>query len=68
MSQIEHDERYRIAEEYMDVVYGLWEGSWRDDAVVKDLKTGQYAVPERVREINHKGKYFDVPGPRKSPS
>ncbi|KAI1621286.1 alkanesulfonate monooxygenase [Exophiala viscosa] len=62
-TQIEHDERYRIADEYMDVVYKLWEGSWRDDAVVKDLKTGQYAVPERVRQIHHEGKYFKVPGP-----
>ncbi|KAF2805169.1 alkanesulfonate monooxygenase [Mytilinidion resinicola] len=62
-TQIEHDERYRIADEYMDVVYKLWEGSWRDDAVVEDEKTGQYAVPERVRQIHHKGKYFKVPGP-----
>jgi alkanesulfonate monooxygenase SsuD/methylene tetrahydromethanopterin reductase-like flavin-dependent oxidoreductase (luciferase family) len=52
---IPHDERYEIAEEYLEVVYKLWESSWRDDAVVKDLKTSQYAVPERVRTINHKG-------------
>jgi len=62
-TQIEHDERYRIADEYMDVLYKLWEGSWRDDAVVTDVETGQYAVPERVRQIHHKGKYFNVPGP-----
>ena len=61
-TQIEHDERYRIADEYMDVVYKLWEGSWRDDAVVQDMKTGQYAIPDRVRQIHHKGKYFNVPG------
>ncbi|KAL8791972.1 MAG: hypothetical protein Q9195_005461 [Heterodermia aff. obscurata] len=62
-TQVEHDERYRIADEYMDVVYKLWEGSWRDDAVVQDTKTGQYAIPDRVRQIHHKGKYFNVPGP-----
>jgi FMN-dependent oxidoreductase (nitrilotriacetate monooxygenase family) len=62
-TQIEHDERYRIAEEYMDVVYKLWESSWRDDAVVKDVARDAYALPERVREINHKGKYYTVPGP-----
>ncbi|KAI9742800.1 MAG: hypothetical protein M1818_003529 [Claussenomyces sp. TS43310] len=62
-TQVEHDERYRIADEYMDVVYKLWEGSWRDDAVVKDIKTGLYAHPERVRQIHHKGEYFNVPGP-----
>lgn len=62
-TQVEHDERYRIAEEYMDVVYKLWEGSWRDDAVVEDKESGQYAIADRVRQIHHKGKYFDVPGP-----
>ena len=62
-TQVEHDERYRIAEEYMDVVYKLWEGSWRDDAVIKDIEKDQYAVPDRVRQIHHKGKYFNVPGP-----
>lgn len=63
-TQIEHDERYRIADEYMDVVYKLWEGSWRDDAVVQDVEKD--AVPERLRQIHHKGKYFDVPGPHLS--
>ncbi|KAK3708131.1 hypothetical protein LTR37_011635 [Vermiconidia calcicola] len=62
-TQVEHDERYRIAEEYMEVVYKLWEGSWRDDAAPRDTETGQFAVPGRVRKINHKGKYFNVPGP-----
>lgn len=61
--QVEHDERYRIAEEYMEVLYKLWESSWRDDAVVKDKETGQYAIADRVRQIHHKGKYFNVPGP-----
>ncbi|KAI9685822.1 MAG: hypothetical protein M1822_004100 [Bathelium mastoideum] len=63
-TQIEHDERYRIANEYMDVTYKLWEGSWRDDAVLPpDDPSGAYADPKRVREIHHKGKYFNVPGP-----
>ncbi|KAK7737496.1 hypothetical protein SLS53_006569 [Cytospora paraplurivora] len=62
-TQIEHDERYRIADEYMDVVYKLWEGSWRDDAAVRDYETGQFALAGRVRKINHEGKYFKVPGP-----
>lgn len=42
----------------------MWEGSWRDDAVVRDKQTGQFAVPGRVRQINHEGQYFKrVPGP-----
>ncbi|KAL9079886.1 MAG: hypothetical protein Q9157_001288 [Trypethelium eluteriae] len=63
-AQIEHDERYRIANEYMEVVYKLWEGSWRDDAVLPPGNPqGAYADPKSVREIHHKGKYFNVPGP-----
>ena len=62
-TQVEHDERYHIADEYMDVVYKLWEGSWRDDAVIADVEKDQYAVPDRVRQIHHKGRYFNVPGP-----
>ncbi|KAI1390529.1 Nitrilotriacetate monooxygenase component A/pristinamycin IIA synthase subunit A [Hypoxylon trugodes] len=62
-TQIEHDERYRIAEEYMEVLYKLWESSWRDDAVVRDREKGLFAVAGRVRPIGHQGKYFKVPGP-----
>jgi alkanesulfonate monooxygenase SsuD/methylene tetrahydromethanopterin reductase-like flavin-dependent oxidoreductase (luciferase family) len=47
----------------MQVLYKLWEGSWRSDAVVADVKTGVYAVGDRVRDINHKGTHFNVPGP-----
>lgn len=61
--QVPHDERYAIAEEYMEVVYKLWEGSWRDDAVIADRATGVYVQPDAVRDIHHNGKYFKVPGP-----
>lgn len=61
-TQIEHDERYRIAHEYLDVTYKLWEGSWRDDAI-SNAPPGAYADPHAVRQIHHKGKYFQVPGP-----
>ncbi|CAI7607994.1 unnamed protein product [Penicillium pancosmium] len=72
-TQVEHDERYRIADEYLDVTYKLWEASWRDDAVTwrqeaskngpPEGALGNYANPKAVRQINHKGKYFEVPGP-----
>lgn len=65
-TQIEHDERYRIADEYLDVTYKLWEGSWRDGAVYKGADRDGvkgYADPTAVRQIHHKGKYFNVPGP-----
>lgn len=60
--QIEHDTRYEIAEEFLDVCYKLWEGSWEDGAVVKDREAGLYADPEKVHPIQHSGKYFTVPG------
>ncbi|UHQ96213.1 LLM class flavin-dependent oxidoreductase [Natrinema halophilum] len=58
---VEHDERYEIADEYMEVVNKLWT-SWDDDAVTQDYESGQFADPNKVNKINHKGKYFDVPG------
>jgi alkanesulfonate monooxygenase SsuD/methylene tetrahydromethanopterin reductase-like flavin-dependent oxidoreductase (luciferase family) len=61
--QPEHDERYAIAEEYMRVMYKLWQSSWRDDAVVLDRKAGLYTDPNRIREVNHKGTHYQVPGP-----
>lgn len=61
--QADHDERYAVCEEYMDVVYKLWNSSWRSDAVKLDREKGVYTDPECVREISHVGKYFRVPGP-----
>jgi FMN-dependent oxidoreductase (nitrilotriacetate monooxygenase family) len=60
--QLGHDERYDLADEYMDVVYKLWEKSWDDDAVVNDKQRGVYAEPSRVHPINHVGRHFKVPG------
>ncbi len=60
--QISHDERYEIADEYLDVTYKLWEQSWEDDAVVLDKEKGLYTDPSKVHDINHEGKYFKVPG------
>ena len=57
-----HDERYAAAEDYIEVCYKLWEGSWQDDAVVKDRERGVYADPDRIREIDHDGKYFSSHG------
>jgi len=60
--QIKHDERYDIAEEYLQVCYKLWEGSWEDDAVQLDKERGVYTDPGKVHDIHHEGKYFNVPG------
>ncbi|KAF7561677.1 hypothetical protein G7046_g2473 [Stylonectria norvegica] len=62
-TQIEHDERYRMADEFLTLEYKLWEGSWQDNAVVRDVEGKTYTVPGRVRQINHEGKYFKSAGP-----
>jgi FMN-dependent oxidoreductase (nitrilotriacetate monooxygenase family) len=46
----------------MEVVYKLWEGSWEDDAVVRDMVNRIYARSDRVHEISHEGKYFKTRG------
>ena len=59
--QLSHDERYDRGDEFMEVLYKLWEGSWEDDAVVIDKAKGIYVDPTRVHPIAHHGRYFDVP-------
>ena len=61
-AHMEHDERYRRAREFYDVVTGLWD-SWADDAFVRDVETGLYFDPEKLHVLNHKGRYFSVRGP-----
>jgi alkanesulfonate monooxygenase SsuD/methylene tetrahydromethanopterin reductase-like flavin-dependent oxidoreductase (luciferase family) len=63
---IRHDERYDLADEFLEVAYKLWEGSWEEDAVLVDVKNKTYADPAKVHEINHSGKYFNVQGPHLS--
>ncbi|WP_428248772.1 LLM class flavin-dependent oxidoreductase [Ferrovibrio sp.] len=57
-----HDSRYDMADDFMAVVYKLWEGSWQDDAVRRDRATGLYADPARVHEIRHQGPHFTSQG------
>ncbi|MVA54621.1 LLM class flavin-dependent oxidoreductase [Agrobacterium vitis] len=61
-----HDERYAVAEEFVDVVRGLWD-SWDDDAFIKDKQNGIYADPTKVHLLDHTGKYFSVKGPLNIP-
>ena len=60
--ELPHDERYELADEYMEVIYKLLEGSWEDSAVILDKATGDFADPSKIHHIGHKGKYFDVSG------
>lgn len=57
-----HDARYDHADEYLEVLYKLWEGSWEDDAVVRDTERGVFTEPHKVHHIGHQGTHFSVPG------
>jgi len=57
-----HDNRYDVADEYLEVIYKLLEGSWEDGAVLRDRERRVFADPSKVHEIQHRGKYFTVPG------
>lgn len=57
-----HAARYARADEFLEVVLGLWDG-WRDDAVVADKASGVFTRPERVRTLDHEGAHFSVRGP-----
>jgi FMN-dependent oxidoreductase (nitrilotriacetate monooxygenase family) len=58
----EHDLRYDMAHEYMDVVNALF-GSWEPDAIVMDRETETYADWTKVKPINFKGKWYSCRGP-----
>lgn len=66
VDEIPHDQRYAIADEFLEVAYKLWEGSWDDDAVVADREGRVYADPAKVRYINHEGEHYRVAGPHLS--
>ena len=73
-AQTTHDTRYDIADEYMALVYQLWEQSWEDDAVVRDREHGVFTRPEKVHRVVHDGEYFKLdaihlcePSPQRTP-
>ncbi|ACB95674.1 LLM class flavin-dependent oxidoreductase [Beijerinckia indica] len=72
--QTAHDSRYDKAEDYMELLYKLWEGSWEDDAVLRDRTRGIYADPSKVHRITHRGPHYSLdaihlsePSPQRTP-
>ena len=59
---VDHDERYAIAEEALDVVRKLWDG-WGEDTIIEDRAAGVFHDVNKIRTADHHGKYFDVTGP-----
>jgi len=72
--QPDHDSRYDVADEYMEVVYKLWEASWEDGAVLRDRANRVFADPAKVHRIKHSGRHYQVdaihlsePSPQRTP-
>jgi FMN-dependent oxidoreductase (nitrilotriacetate monooxygenase family) len=61
-NNVPHDERYDIADEYMDICYKLWEGSYEDDAVRVDSANHIFIDPDKAHLIKHEGKYYKFTG------
>ena len=59
---VEHDLRYEIATEFVDVVRGLWD-TWDDGAIVADKSTGTYLDSSKVHSLDHRGRFYSVKGP-----
>jgi long-chain alkane monooxygenase len=55
---VPHDQRYAVAEDYVELMYKLWEASWDDDAAVRNKANKMFADPARVRAIVHQGRYL----------
>jgi alkanesulfonate monooxygenase len=62
----EHGDRYQRAEEFIDVVTGLWD-SFEDDAFVRDKTSGVFFQPDKLHVLNHHGENYRVRGPLNIP-
>ncbi|WP_448324204.1 LLM class flavin-dependent oxidoreductase, partial [Streptomyces sp. DSM 41493] len=61
-AQTDHDARYDYADEYLQVVYKLLEGSWEEGAILRDRERRIFSDPSTIHPINHEGTFFQVPG------
>lgn len=61
--RLPHDDRYALLDEYLDVLYKLWEGSWDEGALLQDRVSGLHADPSKIHEILHVSERFQVRGP-----
>ncbi|MDB5820842.1 MAG: dibenzothiophene desulfurziation enzyme [Rhizobacter sp.] len=65
-TQVPRDKRYDRADEFLQVVFKLWD-SWDDDALVADRETPLFADPSKVHYVDHAGEWFNVRGPLNVP-
>ena len=64
--QYPHDQRYDMADEYVELVQKLWD-SWDADAMVVDREQEIFAHPDKVHPVHHEGQYFRSRGPLSAP-
>ena len=72
--QPRHDQRYDLADEYMQVMYRLWEGSWEEGAAVRDRERRVFADPAKIHRVRHEGQFYRLdaihlcePSPQRTP-
>lgn len=58
----DHDLRYAQAEEFLELCYKFWEGSWQDDAIQKDKVKRIFTDPSKVHIVNHHGQFYQSQG------
>ena len=58
----DHDLRYEQAEEFLQLCYKFWEGSWENDAVLKDKQNRIFTDPAKVHQIQHQGQFYQSQG------
>lgn len=59
---LDHALRYQRAEEFVDVVKGLWD-SYEDDAFPYDRENNVFLDKSKQHALNHKGEFLSVAGP-----
>lgn len=64
---VPHDQRYAMAEDFLELTYAVLEGSWEDDAVVLDKARRVYADPAKVHVVEHRGPFFSTRGYSNTP-
>ncbi len=70
----QHDSRYDRADDYLDLLYKLWESSWDEDAVHRDKTARIYADPAKIHAVHHEGPFYrsegyhlSEPSPQRTP-
>ena len=58
----QHDLRYRMADEFVEIAKGLWD-SWEDDAFIRDKESGVFIDPSKMHRLDHQGEFYSVQGP-----